>query len=83
MVLSHLDGLLCVCLQHTHELLLWNPTTGAHRLLATPAGHGLYKDIADTVGLYNGASNDYRLLHLSRTSDLLSAHIYSRQLGSW
>ncbi|MFS8018763.1 putative F-box-like domain superfamily protein [Helianthus anomalus] len=68
---------------HTDELLLWNPTTGAHKLLTTPAGDGLYKDIADIVGLYNGASNDYRLLHLSRRSDLLSAHVYSRQLGSW
>ncbi|KAM0043758.1 putative F-box-like domain superfamily protein [Helianthus debilis subsp. tardiflorus] len=63
MVLSHLDGLLCVCLQQTHELLLWNPTTGAHRLLATPTGRGWYKEIEDTVGLYNGSSNDYRLLY--------------------
>ncbi|KAM0006703.1 putative F-box domain, galactose oxidase/kelch, beta-propeller, F-box associated interaction [Helianthus debilis subsp. tardiflorus] len=83
MILSHLDGLLCVCLQHTDKLVLWNPTTGAHTLLATPAGHGLYTDLTDTVGLYNGAGNDYRVLHLSRRSDLVSAHVYSRQLGSW
>ncbi|MFS7924929.1 putative F-box associated interaction domain-containing protein [Helianthus anomalus] len=83
MVLSHLDDLLCVCLQPTHELFLLNPTTGAHSLLTSPAGHGLYTHIADIVGLYNGPSNDYILLHLSRTSDLQSAHNYSTQLGNW
>uniref|UniRef100_A0A251V3S4 Putative F-box domain-containing protein n=1 Tax=Helianthus annuus TaxID=4232 RepID=A0A251V3S4_HELAN len=82
-ILANLDGLLCVCLSQTHELLLWNPTTAAYRHLATPAGHGVYEDNADTVGLYSNPSNDYNLLHLTRRSGVLAAHIYSRQQGNW
>ncbi|KAJ0801341.1 putative F-box associated interaction domain-containing protein [Helianthus annuus] len=82
-ILANLDGLLCVCLSQTHELLLWNPTTASYRHLATPAGHGVYEDNADTVGLYSDPSNDYNLLHLTRRSGVLAAHIYSRQQGNW
>ncbi|KAI3670387.1 hypothetical protein L1987_87978 [Smallanthus sonchifolius] len=82
-ILAHLDGLLCVCLHQTSELVLWNPTTNAYKHLSTPEGHGRYTDIADTVGLYNGPSNDYNVLHVTRTSDVIAAHIYSRNLGTW
>ncbi|KAI3796588.1 hypothetical protein L1987_39266 [Smallanthus sonchifolius] len=82
-VLAHLDGLLCVCLHETSELVLWNPTTNAYKHLSTPDGHGRYIDIADTVGLFNGPSNDYNVLHVTRKSNVIVAHIYSRNLGTW
>ncbi|KAM0049648.1 putative F-box associated interaction domain-containing protein [Helianthus debilis subsp. tardiflorus] len=83
MILENLDGLLCIYLSYTHELLLWNPTTTAQRHLATPASHTVFEDIAYTVGLYTDPSNDYNLLHLTRRSGVLAAHIYSRQRGNW
>ncbi|MFS7993444.1 putative F-box associated interaction domain, F-box-like domain superfamily [Helianthus anomalus] len=82
-ILAHLDGLLCVTLKPTHELVLWNPTTTAYKLLSTRDGEGLYDDIRDAVGLYNGHSNDYNILHVKRSSGVIAAQIYSRRLGSW
>ncbi|MFS7946738.1 putative F-box domain-containing protein [Helianthus anomalus] len=51
-ILSHLNGLLCVCLNHTYELLLWNPTTTAFKRLSTPDSHGFYINNLDAIGLY-------------------------------
>ncbi|MFS7934493.1 hypothetical protein Hanom_Chr05g00392191 [Helianthus anomalus] len=33
--LAHLHGLLCVSLQPTHDLVLWNLTTTAYKILST------------------------------------------------
>ncbi|XP_076958718.1 putative F-box protein At3g16210 [Bidens hawaiensis] len=82
-MLGHLDGLLCVCLRDTKELVLWNPTTAAYKCLANTDGQGLYEDITDAVGFYSVPSNDYKVLHLKRQFGVLSAHIYSRHSGSW
>ncbi|KAI3786487.1 hypothetical protein L1987_40205 [Smallanthus sonchifolius] len=47
-ILAYLDGLLCVCLHQTSELVLWNPTTNAYKHMSTHEGHRHYTDIADT-----------------------------------
>ncbi|MFS7900320.1 hypothetical protein Hanom_Chr00s106236g01806011 [Helianthus anomalus] len=59
-ILSHLNGLLCVCLNHTYELLLWNPTTTAFKHLSTTDSHGFYINNLDAVGLYVDADDDYK-----------------------
>ncbi|KAL8201888.1 hypothetical protein R6Q57_011035 [Mikania cordata] len=57
----HLDGLLCVQLNHTSELALWNPVTGSYKLLSTHDLHGFFEHNADAVGLYIDASDDYKV----------------------
>ncbi|KAJ0591663.1 putative F-box associated interaction domain, F-box-like domain superfamily [Helianthus annuus] len=81
--LAHLDGLLCISLQPTNDLVLWNPTTTKYKLLSTPTGQGLYNNVNDAVGLYKGPADDYNVLHIKRTTGVTTAHIYSRRLGTW
>ncbi|KAF5765508.1 putative F-box associated interaction domain, F-box-like domain superfamily [Helianthus annuus] len=81
--LAHLDGLLCVSLQPTHDLALWNPTTTRYKLLSTPAGQGLYNNVTDAVGLYKGPSDDYNVLHIKRSIGVTTTQIYSRRFGTW
>ncbi|KAK9049933.1 hypothetical protein SSX86_000022 [Deinandra increscens subsp. villosa] len=80
---SHLDGLLCVCLDSTFELLLWNPVTGAYKNLSTPDFDCFYENSLDAVGLYIDASQDYKVLHIKRRCGVYAAHVYSRRLDSW
>ncbi|KAJ0786163.1 putative F-box associated interaction domain, F-box-like domain superfamily [Helianthus annuus] len=82
-VLAHLDGLLCAYLLPTKVLVLWNPTTNAYKHLSSSHSHGIYEDIRDIVGLYKGPSNDYNVLHVTRASTVIQAHIYSRKSGTW
>ncbi|KAL8232200.1 hypothetical protein R6Q57_001978 [Mikania cordata] len=65
---SHLDRLLCVCLNHTSELLLWNPVTQAYKLLSTPERNGYFEYNADAFGLYIDTDDDYKVLHAKRRS---------------
>ncbi|KAM0056333.1 putative F-box-like domain superfamily protein [Helianthus debilis subsp. tardiflorus] len=80
--LAHLDGLLCVSLQPTHDLALWNPTTTRYKLLSTPASQGLYNNTTDAVGLYKGPSDDYNVLPIKRSTGVTTAQIYSRHFGT-
>ncbi|KAF5810818.1 putative F-box domain-containing protein [Helianthus annuus] len=82
-ILSHLNGLLCVCLNHTYELLLWNPTTTAFKRLSTPDSHGFYINNLDAVGLYVDADDDYKVLHIKHRSGVLGVYVYSREVDSW
>ncbi|KAJ0715464.1 putative F-box associated interaction domain, F-box-like domain superfamily [Helianthus annuus] len=82
-ILSHLNGLLCVCLNHTYELLLWNPTTTAFKHLSTPDSHGFYINNLDAIGLYVDANDDYKVLHIKRRSGVLGVYVYSREVDSW
>ncbi|XP_022031851.1 putative F-box only protein 9 [Helianthus annuus] len=59
-ILLHLNGLLCVCLNHTNELLLWNPTSTAFKRLSTPDSLGIYINNLDAVGLYADDTDDYK-----------------------
>ncbi|KAK9073844.1 hypothetical protein SSX86_006438 [Deinandra increscens subsp. villosa] len=80
---SNLDGLLCVCLNRTSELVLWNPTTGAYKRLPTDDYHGFYEHSLDAVGLYINASEDYNVLHIKRRGGQYCVSVYSRILESW
>ncbi|XP_076886917.1 F-box/kelch-repeat protein At3g23880-like [Bidens hawaiensis] len=82
-ILAHLDGLLCVCLNETREMVLWNPTTTAHTHLSTTAGHGYYSDNACAVGLYKRLANDYNIIHITQTPPTIKASVYSRNSRSW
>ncbi|KAM0046732.1 putative F-box domain-containing protein [Helianthus debilis subsp. tardiflorus] len=82
-VLSHLNGLLCVCLNHTNELLLWNPTTTAFKRLSTPDSLGIYINNLDGIGLYADDADDYKVLHIKRRCGVYESYVYSRELNFW
>ncbi|KAM0062273.1 putative F-box domain, galactose oxidase/kelch, beta-propeller, F-box associated interaction [Helianthus debilis subsp. tardiflorus] len=82
-ILSHLNGLLCVCLNHTNELLLWNPTTTAFKRLSTPDSLGIYINNLDAVGLYADDADDYKVLHIKRRRHVYESYVYSRELNFW
>ncbi|MFS7987136.1 putative F-box domain, galactose oxidase/kelch, beta-propeller, F-box associated interaction [Helianthus anomalus] len=82
-ILSHLNGLLCVCLNHTNELLLWNPTTTAFKRLSTPDSLGIYINNLDAVGLYADDADDYKVLHIKRRCGVYESYVYSRELNFW
>ncbi|KAL8237798.1 hypothetical protein R6Q59_018879 [Mikania micrantha] len=82
-IYSHLDGLLCVRLNHTYELALWNPVTGSYKLLSSHDHHGFSEHNADEVGLYIDAYDDYKVLHKKRRFGLFSVNVYSRRFESW
>ncbi|KAI3725246.1 hypothetical protein L1987_65027 [Smallanthus sonchifolius] len=80
---SHLDGLLCVPLNHKSELILWNPVTHAYKHLSTPECHchGFFEH--DAIGLYIDAYEDYKVLHIKCSCGVLGASIYFRRADSW
>ncbi|KAL8252179.1 hypothetical protein R6Q59_035872, partial [Mikania micrantha] len=82
-IYSHLDGLLCVCLDHTSELVLWNLVTGAYKLLSTHDRDGLFEYNADAIGLYVDAYDDYKVLHIKRRCCVFIVSVSSRKLESW
>ncbi|KAL8257362.1 hypothetical protein R6Q59_029403 [Mikania micrantha] len=82
-IYSHLDGLLCVCLNQTSELLLWNPVTQAYKLLSTPDRNGFFEYDDDAVGLYIDAEDNYKVLHVKRRNGVFIVSVYSRRLASW
>ncbi|KAJ0810600.1 putative F-box domain-containing protein [Helianthus annuus] len=81
-ILSHLNGLLCVCLNHAYKLLLWNPTTTAFKRLSTLDSHGFYINNLDAVGLYVDADDDYKVLHIKRRCGVLGVYVYSREVDA-
>jgi hypothetical protein len=82
-ILSHINGVLCVCLDNTSDLLLWNPVTTIYKNLSTREGLGLFVSRLDAVGLYVDAHDDYKVLHLRRRGGVLTAYTYSRAEGTW
>ncbi|KAL8188827.1 hypothetical protein R6Q57_029582 [Mikania cordata] len=82
-IYSHLDGLLCVRLNHTSELALWNPVTGSYKLLSTHDRHGFFENNVDAVGLYIDAYDDYKVLHIKRRFGVFYVNAYSRRFESW
>ncbi|KAJ0669227.1 putative F-box associated interaction domain, F-box-like domain superfamily [Helianthus annuus] len=83
LILSHLNKLLCVCLNHAYELLLWNPTTTAFKSLSTRDSHGFYINNLDVVGLYVDADDDYKVLHIKRRCGVLGIYVYSGEVDAW
>ncbi|KAL8213710.1 hypothetical protein R6Q57_003159 [Mikania cordata] len=82
-IYSYLNGLLCVCLNHTSELALWNPVTGFYKLLSTHDRHGFFEHNADAVELYIDASDDYKVLHIKRRFGVFDVNVYSRRFEYW
>ena len=82
-ILSHLNGLLCVCNKLTSELFLWNPVTTAFKRLPSPYSNDFYKDSLDAVGLYTNTNDDLKVLYIRRRDDTLSVNLYSMSDESW
>ncbi|KAL8204374.1 hypothetical protein R6Q57_009997 [Mikania cordata] len=82
-IYSHLDGLLCVRLNHTSEIALWNPVTGSYKLLSTHDRHGFFEYNANAVWLYINASDDYKVRHIKRRLGVFNVNVYSRRFESW
>ncbi|KAK9058181.1 hypothetical protein SSX86_023021 [Deinandra increscens subsp. villosa] len=80
---ASLDGLLLVCLEREFDMLLWNPVTRAYKNLSTPDFLGMYLNNHDGIGLYIDASEDYKVLHITRRRGVYGVHVYSRRVGSW
>ncbi|MFS7932474.1 putative galactose oxidase/kelch, beta-propeller, F-box associated interaction [Helianthus anomalus] len=81
--LASLDGMLCVCLKNTCELLVWNPLTRACKMLSNSTKQGFYKVQHDAIGFYVDSSFDYNILHIKRRRGTIAVYIYSLRLGSW
>ncbi|KAJ0638441.1 putative galactose oxidase/kelch, beta-propeller, F-box associated interaction [Helianthus annuus] len=81
--LASLDGMLCVCLKNTCELLLWNPLTRACKILSNSIKQGFYKVQHDAIGFYVDSSFDYNIVHIKRRRGTIAVYIYSLRLGSW
>ncbi|KAK1431904.1 hypothetical protein QVD17_08694 [Tagetes erecta] len=79
---SHLNGLLCLHLNNTSELLLWNPITRAYKHLSKPDCHGFFEHNSDTIGLYMDAYDDYKVLHVKCRCRAFVVSIYSRKIDS-
>ncbi|KAL8225876.1 hypothetical protein R6Q57_018433 [Mikania cordata] len=80
-IYSHLDGLLCLRLNHTSELALWNPVTGSYKLLSTHDRHGFFEHNVDAVGLYIDAFDDYKVLHIGLVYLMLMCILEDLNLG--
>ncbi|PWA46940.1 F-box domain-containing protein [Artemisia annua] len=82
-ILSHLNGLLCVCNKITSDLFLWNPVTTAFKRLPPPYSNDFYKDNLDAVGLYTDTHDDFKVLYIRRRDATLAVNVYSRSDESW
>ncbi|KAJ0932594.1 putative F-box domain, galactose oxidase/kelch, beta-propeller, F-box associated interaction [Helianthus annuus] len=81
--LASLDGMLCVCLQNTCELVVWNPLTTKFKKLANSNSQGFYKVDRDALGFFVDSSDDYNILHIKRRRGTMTVYIYSMDLNSW
>ncbi|KAM0017804.1 putative F-box associated interaction domain, F-box-like domain superfamily [Helianthus debilis subsp. tardiflorus] len=82
-VLASLDGLVCLCLKKTCELVIWNPLTRAYKKLPNSKSRGFFKVDYDTVGFYVDSSYDYKILHIKLRRGTIGACIYSRRVDTW
>ncbi|GKA15767.1 F-box domain containing protein [Tanacetum coccineum] len=82
-ILSHLNGLLCVCNNFTSELFLWNPVTTTFKRLPPPYSNEFYTDFLDAVGLYTDTHDDFKVLYIRRRDATLAVNVYSRSDESW
>ncbi|PWA80927.1 F-box domain-containing protein [Artemisia annua] len=82
-ILSHLNGLLCVCNDFTSDLFLSNPLTTSFKRLPPPYSNDFYKDNLDAVGLYTDTHDDFKVLYIRRRDATLAVNVYSRRYESW
>ena len=82
-ILSHLNGLLCVCNYFTSDLFLWNPVTTSFKRLPPLYSNDFYKDNHDAVGLYTDMHDDFKVLYIRRRDATLAVNVYSVSDESW
>ncbi|MFS8015151.1 putative F-box associated interaction domain, F-box-like domain superfamily [Helianthus anomalus] len=82
-ILSSLNGLLCVCLRNTFEMLIWNPLIRSCINISDSKSYVFFKIYSDAVGLYIDSSNDYRVLHIKRGRFTVDVMAYSRRTSHW
>ncbi|KAJ0430349.1 putative F-box domain-containing protein [Helianthus annuus] len=83
MILGSLDGMLCVCLEETSQILIWNPLTQASTTFPSCESHGFFKKDSDYVAFYVDSANEYKVLHVIRRRGTEAVYIYSTRLHSW
>ncbi|KAJ0744225.1 putative F-box-like domain superfamily protein [Helianthus annuus] len=77
MILGSLDGMLCVCLEETSQILIWNPLTQASTTLSSCESHGFFKKDSDSAAFYVDSANEYKVLHVIRRRGTEAVYIYS------
>ncbi|MFS8019440.1 putative F-box domain-containing protein [Helianthus anomalus] len=83
MILGSLDGMLCVCLEETSQILIWNPLTQASTTLPSCESHGFFKKDSDSAAFYVDSANECKVLHVIRRRGKEAVYIYSTRLHSW
>ncbi|GJR69111.1 hypothetical protein Tco_0015176 [Tanacetum coccineum] len=64
-VVGSLDGLVCVALERTCELVIWNPLTTAYKKLSMSNAPPFFRRNRDAIGFYfDSSNNDYKLLQV-------------------
>ncbi|GKA13776.1 F-box domain containing protein [Tanacetum coccineum] len=82
-VVGSLDGLVCVALERTCELVIWNPLTTAYKKLSMSNAPPFFRRNRDAIGFYfDSSNNDYKLLQVV-SNDPSGAYIYSQKSDSW
>ncbi|KAJ0915056.1 putative F-box associated interaction domain, F-box-like domain superfamily [Helianthus annuus] len=81
--LASLDGMVCVCLINTGELVIWNPLTRVFKMLSNSNSQGFFNPNQDSLGFCVRSSGDYNIVHIKRTHMMLAINIYSLSEGSW
>ncbi|KAK1407200.1 hypothetical protein QVD17_38814 [Tagetes erecta] len=85
-VAACLDGLVCVAMSKSKQLILWNPLTGAYNMLSVShlPLHTFNRIDLDAFGLYfDSCNNEYKVLHLVRDQKGPRVYIYSQRLDLW
>jgi len=81
--LASLDDMLYVTLENTWDLVVWNPLTGAYRMLSNRVKQGFFKTNYDSIGFYVDATYDYNIIHIKRRRGTLAVYLFSLRRGSW
>ncbi|XP_022032172.1 putative F-box protein At4g17780 [Helianthus annuus] len=81
--LASLDGMVCVCLCNTGDLVVWNPLTHVFKMLRNSNYQGFYTMDDDSLGFCVDSAGDYKIMHIKCTHFRLTVNIYSFSEGSW
>ena len=79
--LASLDGMLCVCIKNTCELVVWNPLTHVYKMLSNSYSQGFYNVATDAIGFFVDSLGDYSIMHIKRRRGIMTIWIYSLRSG--
>lgn len=82
-ILASFEGLLCICLCDTGEMVIWNPLTQVYNMVANSKIRGLCNPRLDAVAFYVDSSKGYMLLHLKRFGGKMWLYIYALRRDLW